>query len=82
MPDPNLALNGLAFDALQALAFIFTLLAATLFALLLTALALAVGTQIYSVRQSAQTPRRRFARAQVLASVNRRSHPLRLLRRL
>ncbi len=81
MPDPNLALNALSFDALQALALIFTLLTATLFALLLTALALAAGAQTHAVRQSAQAPRRRFARAQALAPVNRRSHPLRLLSR-
>ena len=61
MPDPNLALNGLAFDALQALALIFTLLATTLLALLLLALGLAAGTQTNPFQKSAApAPARRL----------------------
>jgi hypothetical protein len=79
MTDPNLLLNGLALDALQALALVFVLLATTLFALLLLALGLAA--QARPLQPSAKVPRQRFARTQSASYITRPSQPLALVKR-
>lgn len=81
MTDPNLLLNGLAFEALQALALIFVLLATTLIALLLLALGLAAGAPARPSQQIAKVPRQRLVRAHGAARATRPSPPLRLVRR-